>query len=149
MQFTTPHSRAGIVRVETISDLFNCGVALSTQPNPKGVNLTIVTNAGGPAIMATDQLISLGGKLANLEDDTIAKLKQILPPYCSIKNPVDIYEEAPAKRFKKVLEICLKDPNSDGLEVIYAPLRGNLTPLGLQKPFQIRLKMLVSLFLWR
>jgi acetyltransferase len=113
--------RAGIVRVETISDLFNCGVALSIQPNPKGVNLTIVTNAGGPAIMATDQLICLGGKLANLEDDTIAQLKQILPPYCSIKNPVDIYEEAPAERFKKVLEICLKDQNSDGLVVIYTP----------------------------
>jgi len=124
--------RAGIVRVETVSELFNCAVALSTQPNPKGINLTIVTNAGGPAIMATDQLVSLGGKLANLADDTVANLKQVLPPYCSIKNPVDIYEEAPIERFKKVLEICLKDPNSDGFLVVYTP-QGASDPIMLSK----------------
>ena len=113
--------RAGIVRVETISDLFNCAMALSTQPNPKGLNLTIVTNAGGPAIMATDQLIAQGGRLANLTDETVQMLKQVLPPYCSIKNPVDIYEEAPVERFRKVLEICLKDQHSDGFLLVYTP----------------------------
>lgn len=124
--------RAGIVRVETISDLFNCAVALSTQPNPTGLNLTIVSNAGGPAIMATDQLIARGGKLANLTDDTVQMLKQVLPPYCSIKNPVDIYEEASVERFRKVLEICLKDQHSDGFLVVYTP-QGASDPILLAK----------------
>lgn len=124
--------RAGIVRVETISDLFNCAVALSTQPNPNGLNLTIITNAGGPAIMATDQLIARGGKLANLTDDSVQMLKQVLPPYCSIKNPVDIYEEASVERFRKVLEICLKDQHSDGFLVVYTP-QGASDPILLAK----------------
>ena len=113
--------RAGIVRVETISDLFNSAVALSMQPNPAGLNLTIVTNAGGPAIMAADQLIARGGGLANLTDQTVQGLKQALPAYCSIKNPVDIYEEASLERFRNVLEICLKDCNSNGFLVVYTP----------------------------
>jgi acetyltransferase len=124
--------RAGIVRTETIIDLFNCAVALSTQPNPKGLSLTIVTNAGAPAIMATDHLIAQGGKLANLSDDTVQRLKQVLPPYCSIKNPVDIYEEATVERFKKVLEICLKDQHSDGFLVVYTP-QGASDPIQLAK----------------
>ena len=113
--------RAGIVRVESTNDLFNCGVALSTQPNPHGLSFAIVTNAGGPAIMATDYLVARGGKLARLSDETGQALKQTLPPYCSIKNPVDIYEEATAERFRSVLEICLKDKFSDGFLVIYTP----------------------------
>ncbi|MCW4007931.1 MAG: CoA-binding protein [Candidatus Bathyarchaeota archaeon] len=86
--------RTGIVRVEAISDLFNCAEALATQPNPAGFNLTIITNAGGPAIIAADRLIAKGGKLAQLSDETIHALKKILPPYCSVANPIDIYEEA-------------------------------------------------------
>jgi len=122
--------RAGIVRVESVSDLFNCAVALSTQPNPNGLNLTIVTNAGGPAIMATDKLVALGGKLAQLNDDTVQALKQVLPTYCSIKNPVDIYEEATVERFRKVLEICLKDPCSHGFLLVYTP-QGATDPIAL------------------
>jgi acetyltransferase len=124
--------RAGIVRVESTSDLFNCAVALSTQPNPHGLNLTIVTNAGGPAIMATDYLIARGGKLAKLSDDTVQALKNVLPSYCSIKNPVDIYEEATVERFRQVLEICLKDQHSDGFLVIYTP-QGTTDPILLAK----------------
>jgi acetyltransferase len=124
--------RAGIVRVETISDLFNCAVGLSTQPNPSGLNLTIVTNAGGPAIMATDQLIARGGKLAKPSDNTVQALRQVLPPYCSIMNPVDIYEEATVERFRKVLEISLKDPISDGFLVIYTP-QGATDPIALSQ----------------
>ena len=122
--------RAGIVRVETATDLFNCAVALSTQPNPHGLNLTIITNAGGPAIMATDQLISRGGKLAQLNEGTVQALKRVLPPYCSMGNPVDIYEEATSERFRSVLEICLKDPESHGFLVIYTP-QGATDPLAL------------------
>ena len=124
--------RAGIIRVEAISDLFNCAEALAMQPNPSGPNLTIITNAGGPAIMATDHLIARDGKLAKLSNDTVKALKTTLPSYCSIANPIDIYEEATPNRFRDVLEICLKDPYSNGFLVIYTP-QGATKPVDLAK----------------
>jgi len=113
--------RAGVVRVEAIDELFNCAEALAMQPNPKGSSLTIITNAGGPGIMATDSLIAKGGKLSQLSSETAEALKSALPSYCSILNPIDILEEATADRFRKVMEICFKDPNSDGFLVVYTP----------------------------
>jgi len=113
--------RAGIIRVDAISDLFNCAETLSMQPNPKGPNLTIITNAGGPGIMATDSLIAAGGKLSPLSDETVKALHEVLPPYCSKQNPVDILEEATTDRFSEVIEICFKDPKSDGFLIIYTP----------------------------
>lgn len=120
--------RAGIVRVDAISDLFNCAEALALQPNPRGPNLTIITNAGGPGIIAIDSLISKGGKLSALGAETVQALKSVLPSYCSIINPIDVLEESTPDRFKKVLEICLKDPNSDGFLVVYTP-QGAAEPL--------------------
>jgi len=117
--YSAAFRRAGIVRVEAISDLFNCAEALAKQPNPTGPNLTIITNAGGPAIMATDHLIARDGKLAKLSNETVQALKRILPSYCSIANPIDIYEEATPDRFKNVMELCLKNPNSNGFLVVY------------------------------
>ncbi len=114
--------RVGMIRVDAIADLFSCAEALAMQPSPIGPNLTIVTNAGGPAIMATDSLIAQGGNLAQLGSDTVQALKQVLPPYCSLINPIDIFEEAPPERFKSTLEICLKDSASNGYLVIYSPL---------------------------
>ncbi len=113
--------RAGIVRVQAIGDLFSCAETLSMQPNPKGPKLTIVTNAGGPGIMATDSLKSRGGQLSQLSTKTVRALKEFLPPYCSNLNPIDILEEATTDRFGKVLNICFNDPNSDGFLVIYTP----------------------------
>jgi len=113
--------RAGVVRVEAINDLFNCAEALAMQPNPRGPNLTIITNAGGPSIMATDFLIAKGGKLSPLNNETNQALNSVLPSYCSILNPIDILEEATVDRFKKVMEICFKDPNCDGFLIIYTP----------------------------
>jgi len=113
--------RAGVVRVEAIADLFNCAETLAMQPNPKGPKLTIITNAGGPGIMATDFLIAKDGKLSPLSRETIRALKSVLPSYCSVLNPIDILEEATADRFRKVMEICFKDPNSDGFLIIYTP----------------------------
>lgn len=124
--------RAGIVRVETISDLFNCAEALAMQPNPAGPNLTVITNAGGPAIMATDRLIAREGKLTELSNETVQALKSELPSYCSIANPVDIYEEATPRRFRNVIEICLKDPNSNGFLIVYTP-QGATGPVQLAK----------------
>lgn len=124
--------RAGIVRVEALNDLFNCAEALAMQPNPKGPNLTIITNAGGPGIIATDTLIAKGGKIASLSNETVKALREVLPLYCSIINPIDVFEEATPERFRKVIEICLNDPNSDGFLIIYTP-QGATEPMAIAK----------------
>jgi acetyltransferase len=92
--------------------------------------MTIVTNAGGPAIMATDQLVARGGKLAQLNESTVRALKSVLPAYCSIGNPIDIYEEATSERFRNVLEISLKDPDTHGFLIVYTP-QGATDPIAL------------------
>jgi acetyltransferase len=124
--------RAGVVRVEAIDELFNCAEALAMQPNPKGPNLTIITNAGGPGVMATDFLLARGGKLSPLSLETDQALMSVLPSYCSIMNPIDILEEATPERFKKTLEICFRDPNSDGFLVIFTP-QGVADPIATAK----------------
>ncbi|MCS7096775.1 MAG: bifunctional acetate--CoA ligase family protein/GNAT family N-acetyltransferase [Nitrososphaerota archaeon] len=124
--------RAGMVRVEAIKDLFNCAEALAMQSSPKGPNLTIITNAGGPAIMAIDTLIAKGGHLTKLSDETIQLLRKNLPPYCRAANPVDVFEEATTDRFRKVMEICFRDPNSDGFLIIYTP-QGAADPISTAK----------------
>jgi len=111
--------RAGIVRVEEIADLFNCAEVLGMQPLPKGSNLAIITNAGGPGVMATDALIAKGGKLAKLSPKTMEKLDKVLPPYWSKGNPIDILGDAKADRYKTVFEACLEDENIDGILIIY------------------------------
>ena len=113
--------RAGIVRVEEIADLFNSAEVLGRQPLPRGPNLAIITNAGGPGVMATDALIARGGKLAKLSQKTIDTLNSILPNYWSRENPVDILGDADNERYKTVIEISLKDENVDGLLIIYTP----------------------------
>ncbi len=113
--------RAGVVRVDEIADLFNCAGVLGTQPLPKGPNLAIITNAGGPGVMATDALIARGGKVAKLSPKTMETLNSVLPPFWSRGNPIDILGDAHADRYKAVLEVCLDDENVDGLLVIYTP----------------------------
>jgi len=124
--------RAGVVRVEAINDLFNCAEALAMQPNPKGPNLTIITNAGGPGIMAADLLFDRGGRLSPLSRETDQALMNVLPSYCSIMNPIDILEEATPDRFRAAMEICFKDPNSDGFLIIYTP-QGVADPLSVAR----------------
>jgi acetyltransferase len=124
--------RVGIVRAEDIGDLFKCAETLAMQPNPKGPNLTIITNAGGPAIMATDSLIAKGGKLARLSEETFKALKSLVPSYCSLTNPIDILEEASPERFSDVMKTCFKDPNSDGFLIIYTP-QGVSDPISVEK----------------
>ncbi len=113
--------RAGIVRVEEIEDLFNCAAILDTAHLPKGPNVAIVTNAGGPAVLATDSLIGKGGKLANLDPDTINALNQFLPASWSKSNPVDILGDADVTRYMKAMEITIKDPAVHGILLIYTP----------------------------
>ena len=111
--------RAGVVRVEEIEDLFNAAEVLSTQPLPKGPNLAIITNAGGPGVMATDALIARGGKLAKLSQKTIDALNAALPSYWSHGNPIDVLGDAGSDRYKIALEACLNDENVDGILVIF------------------------------
>jgi acetyltransferase len=121
MIYDAAFKRAGIVRVEEIADLFNSAEVLGMQPLPKGPNLAIITNAGGPGVMATDALIARRGKLANLDQKTISTLNGILPNYWSRANPVDILGDADNERYKIVIETCLQDENVDGLLIIYTP----------------------------
>jgi acetyltransferase len=113
--------RAGVLRVDTISELFDMAEVLSKQPRPKGPRLTIVTNAGGPSVIATDMLIESGGQLATLTDETMTALNGILPPTWSHNNPVDIIGDASPALYAKSVEIAAKDPNTDGLLVILTP----------------------------
>lgn len=113
--------RSGVLRVGTIADLFYMAEVLSKQPTPKGPRLTIVTNAGGPGVLATDALVMGGGELSELSPETMAAYNAVLPPTWSHNNPVDIIGDASPDRYAKALEIAAKDPNSDGILVILTP----------------------------
>ena len=94
---------------------------LGKQPRPRGPRLTILTNAGGPGVLATDALIATGGQLAPPSNETIAALDKILPPHWSHSNPIDILGDADPERYASAIKIATEDPNSDGLLVILAP----------------------------
>lgn len=113
--------RVGVLRVGRISDIFYTVEALAKQPRPAGKRLTILTNAGGPGVLATDTLISGGGELSQIAPETVEKLNAILPAAWSHNNPIDILGDAPPDRYAKTLEIAAADPNSDGLLVILTP----------------------------
>jgi acetyltransferase len=113
--------RAGIVRVNEIMDLFNAAEVLGMQPLPQGPRLAIITNAGGPGVMAADAIIARGGELAHLSDNTIEQLNEILPPYWSHGNPIDLLGDADAKRYRAVMDLCLADKEVDGILLIYTP----------------------------
>jgi acetyltransferase len=113
--------RVGVLRVDTISELFDMAEVLSKQPRPKGPHLTIVTNAGGPAVLATDMLIGSGGQLADLSGETMSAFNAILPPAWSHNNPVDVIGDASPELYAQAVEIAAKDPSTDGLLVILTP----------------------------
>ncbi len=113
--------RSGVLRVQNISDLFYMAEVLSKQPSPKGPRLTIVTNAGGPGVLATDALITAGGELAELSKETIEAYNAVLPSTWSHNNPVDIIGDASPERYAKALEIASQDPGSDGMLVVLTP----------------------------
>jgi acetyltransferase len=127
--------RCGVLRVHNIADLFYMAETLSKQPRPKGRRLTILTNAGGPAVLATDALIANGGQLATLSEDSLRGLDQFLPRHWSHNNPIDILGDAGSERYAKAIEIALKDTNSDGLLAILAP-QGMTDPSEVAKSLQ-------------
>jgi acetyltransferase len=113
--------RCGVLRVNRISDLFHMSEVLAKQPRPQGNRLTIITNAGGPGVLATDALLTTGGALAEVSKQTIEELNKFLPPVWSHNNPIDIIGDAGPDLYAKTLEIAGRDPNSDGLLVILTP----------------------------
>jgi acetyltransferase len=113
--------RSGVLRVNNIADLFYMAEVLSKQPRPKGPRLSIITNAGGPGVLATDALITGGGELAEISPEAMEAFNAVLPATWSHNNPVDIIGDASPERYAKALEIASKDPNSDGMLVILTP----------------------------
>ena len=113
--------RCGVLRVDTIEDLFNMTELLAKQPRPRGKRLTILTNAGGPGVLATDSLVKKQGKLTQLSPETIAELDKVLPTHWSRDNPIDILGDATAERYTQALKILAAEQNSDGLLVILTP----------------------------
>ena len=113
--------RAGVLRVDSISELFEVSEILAKQPRPAGRRLSIVTNAGGPGVIATDALIGGGGVLTELTPDTMERLNAVLPAVWSHNNPIDIIGDAPPERYAQALEVAAADPGSDGLLVILTP----------------------------
>jgi acetyl coenzyme A synthetase (ADP forming)-like protein len=113
--------QAGIIRAYTIRDLFNYASAFSYQPLPKGKKVAIITNAGGPGIMATDACEKNNIQLASFENKTIEKLKKFLPKAANLYNPVDILGDALADRYRKALEVIVEDVNVDAILVLLTP----------------------------
>ncbi len=113
--------RSGVLPVNHIDDLFSMAEVLAKQPLPRGQRLTIVTNAGGPGVLATDALMSGGGALTKLAPQTLDVLDQLLPAHWSHSNPIDILGDADPERYAQALEVAVQDPNSDGLLVILTP----------------------------
>src|SRR5690606_24220131 len=95
--------RSGVLRVDRISDVFYMAEVLAKQPRPKGRRLTIVTNAGGPGVLATDALITSGGQLTDISDETMNELNGFLPGAWSRNNPIDILGDADPERYAKAL----------------------------------------------
>jgi acetyltransferase len=120
--------RSGVLRVHNIADLFYMAEVLGRQPRPNGPRLTILTNAGGPAVLATDSLVANGGELAELSPETLQRLNEFLPAHWSHNNPIDVLGDADPERYARALEIASQNPNTDGLLVILAP-QGMTDPL--------------------
>ena len=127
--FSAAFKQAGILRVESIEDVFDAALAFSCQPLPKGNNVAILSNGGGAAIVATDECEKHGINIVDLTEDTREKIKNIVPEYASISNPVDTAAAVSYKIYREAIEALLHDPNVDALIVIYVhTLMSNARP---------------------
>ncbi len=119
--FDSALRRAGVVRGLRIGDLFSAATTLTSAFSVKGERLAIVTNGGGPGVMATDRVTDLGMSLAGLSEDTLRRLNAVLPETWSQANPVDVIGDATPERYARAVDICMNDPAVDGLLVILTP----------------------------
>ena len=116
--------QSGVIREFSLQDLFNTAKVFSHCPIPNGNRVAIVTNSGGPGIMATDAVCEHGMEIAHLSDQTKEALRSFLPAAASVKNPVDMIASAPLEHYKKTLETVLADDGVDMVVVIYLPFLG-------------------------
>ncbi len=112
-------SQCGVLRVNSMREMFDCAQALLDQPPPAGQRIAVVTNAGGPGILATDALAGAGFELTDLGDATRRKLAKVLPPEASTSNPVDLIASADAERYRRTLRIVVRDRSVDSLLVFF------------------------------
>jgi acetyl coenzyme A synthetase (ADP forming)-like protein len=113
--------QSGVLRVETIEELFDYAIAFAQQPLPQSNRIAIVTNAGGAGILATDAAVRHGVQLAEFTEDTVKRLRELLPPTVNVANPVDMTGEPNEQRYETVVRTVLEDPNVAGVVVIAAP----------------------------
>jgi acetyltransferase len=137
--FDAAFQRAGVLRVNTVDELFGMAEVLGKQPRPRGSRLAIVTNGGGPGALAADALIEGNGSLADLSDQTIQTLDNLLRPFWSRSNPVDLVGDARSEQYAAAVEALIKDPNNDALLIILTP-QAMTEPIGTAE----RLKLLTS-----
>lgn len=128
--FSAAVNRSGVVRVDTISQVFAAAGTLSSRYRSSGDRIAIVTNAGGPAVLAADHFAGVRLELAELGNQTIERLNAVLPSTWSRRNPVDIIGDAPPERYEEAIDICLQDPDVDGVLVI-------LTPQAMTRPLEV------------
>jgi acetyltransferase len=129
--FSAALSRSGVLRVETVGQLFSAARALSSHHHrQRSERLVIITNGGGPGVMAADRAVDQGIELSSISDATMKRLNEVLPSVWSHSNPVDIIGDAPPERYKQTIDICLADPNIDGAVVI-------LTPQAMTRPTEV------------
>jgi acetyltransferase len=119
--YDTAFRRAGMLRVLRLEELFDAVQTLAAAQPPRGDRLAIVTNGGGAGVLATDALIDLGGRLAELAPETIGRLDQVLPATWPRANPVDIIGDAPAERYAEALDLVMQDKGVDGVVVLNCP----------------------------
>ena len=113
--------QSGVIRTDTIEELFDTAMLLGSQPVPTGPGVAILTNAGGPGIMAADACESAGLTLAKLEQKTVKALKEFLPPAASVRNPVDMIASADAPSYQRALGLLVTDKNVNAVIVIFVP----------------------------
>ncbi len=113
--------QTGVLRARSVSELFAFSTALAYQPLPRGRRVGIITNAGGPGIMATDACENSGLHLASLLPETVDRLRQVLPPAANYYNPIDVLGDARADRYQEALQAALQDPGVDAIIVLLTP----------------------------
>lgn len=119
--YTAAFRKTGVIRANDMATLFDLAQAFSTQPLPEGPGLCIVTNSGGPGILAADATEKSSLNMARLSNSTIDRMKEFLPPYASLYNPIDLIGDAPAERYRKTLEVVIDDPQVHSILVLLTP----------------------------
>ncbi len=114
-------AQSGVMRMDSAQEMFDLAIVFANQPLMKGSRVAIVTNAGGPGIMATDACVRYGLQMADMSPETVAKLKEKLPPTSNFSNPIDVIGDARSDRYAHALRCVIHDPNVDGVLVLLTP----------------------------